>query len=98
MDLHASMHRYVYGARLYTWEVPWLGLVEVDLSNGDGVEVAVEHLGREVVGDDLAVGGVEPEPRRKLQAAVHPLLLLLLLVVDVSHGPYMIKSTNKLSS
>jgi hypothetical protein len=62
---------------LLTGEIPWLALVEVDVSDDEAGEEAVEHLGDEVVGHHLLVGGVEPEPRRQLQ--------LLLLVVDRRH-------------
>jgi len=48
-----------------TWEVPWLALVEVDVGDGAGGEGEVRDLAGEVVGDELLVRRVEPEPRRE---------------------------------
>lgn len=49
--------------------MPWIGGVEVDVADGGGGEGGVHGLPGEVVGDELLVGGEEPEPRRQ------PLLL-----------------------
>ena len=48
-----------------TWEIPWLALVEVDVGDGAGGEGEVGDLAGEVVGDELLVRRVEPEPRRE---------------------------------
>jgi hypothetical protein len=44
-------------------ELPRLAPVEVHLGDVDAAAGAVEHLGGEVEGDQLLVGGVEPKPR-----------------------------------
>ena len=49
-------------------ELPRLAPVEVHLGDVDAAAGAVQDLGGEVEGDELLVGGVEPEPRG--QAAV----------------------------
>ena len=51
--------------RGFTWEIPWLALVEVDVGDGAGGEGEVGDLAGEVVGDELLVRRVEPEPRRE---------------------------------
>lgn len=53
-----------------TRKLPWLALVEVHFGNGTAGEVAVEDLLDEVVGDELFVGRVEPEPRRQMGITV----------------------------
>jgi hypothetical protein len=50
---------------MLTWEVPWLALVEVDVGDGARGEGEVGHLAGEVVGDELLVRRVEPEPWRE---------------------------------
>jgi hypothetical protein len=52
-----------------TRELPWLALVQVDLRDGAAAEAAVHCLAEEVVGDELLVRRVEPEPRRQLATA-----------------------------
>jgi hypothetical protein len=52
-----------------TRELPWLALVQVDLRDGAAAEAAVHGLAEEVVGDELLVRRVEPEPRRQLATA-----------------------------
>lgn len=48
--------------RGFTWEVPWLGFV--DVNNGDGVqpERLAGDLALEVVANEFFVGRVESEP------------------------------------
>jgi hypothetical protein len=46
-------------------QLPRLAPVEVHLGDVDAAARAVEHLGGEIEGDELLVGGVEPEPRRQ---------------------------------
>lgn len=47
---------------MHTRQIPRLTLVEIHLSNGYGIEVAVEHLLGEVVSYQLFIGGVETKP------------------------------------
>lgn len=50
--------------RVHTRQVPWFGLVEVDVADCGGSEAGVHGLVGEVEGDELLVGREEPEPRR----------------------------------
>ena len=52
-----------------TWEIPWLALVEVHLTDGSRVEARVQKLLQEIACDDLLVCGMEPEPGRQEQVA-----------------------------
>jgi hypothetical protein len=49
---------------MYTRQFPWLGSIQVNLSNDGAVEVPLLHLRLEVEGDYLLIFGVEPEPWR----------------------------------
>lgn len=60
----------VAGSKIFrTWELPGLALVEVDLGDGAAGEGAVEDFLEQVEGDELLVGGVEPEARGQLRVA-----------------------------
>ena len=67
--MHACACTYIYSwfPPILTREIPWLALVEVHLPDGVRREARVEELLQEVAGDDLLVGGMEPEARRQEQ-------------------------------
>lgn len=48
-----------------TWQVPWLGLVEVDVADNWRGEAGVHGLPSEVAGDELLVRREEPKARRQ---------------------------------
>ena len=54
-----------------TLDVPWLELVEVDVADDVEVDALRGHLLLEVVGEQLLLRGVEPEPRRHHGLPVH---------------------------
>ena len=54
-----------------TLDVPWLELVEVDVGDDVEVDALQGHLLGEVVGEQLLLRRVEPEPRRHHRLPVH---------------------------
>jgi hypothetical protein len=62
---------------MFTWQIPWLALVEIHLSNGSNAKApAVHNLGCKVKGDNLLVRWVKPKARRQVRLPLHLLLLL----------------------
>lgn len=59
------------GRNLITLDVPWLELVEVDVGDDVEVDPLRGHLLGEVVGEQLLLRRMEPEPRRHHRLPVH---------------------------
>jgi hypothetical protein len=56
---------------MYTLDVPWLQLVEVHVADDVQVDALRRHLLLQVVGQQLLLRRVEPEPRRHHRLPVH---------------------------
>jgi hypothetical protein len=71
MIMHVSRTQILLYAWMHTLDVPWLQLVEVHVADDVQVDALRRHLLLQVVGQQLLLRRVEPEPRRHHRLPVH---------------------------
>lgn len=54
----------------HTRKLPWLALVEINLSNGSSSKVSIKHLLQKVVSDELLIRGMKAKARRQMCIAM----------------------------